>query len=81
MTRKVPTTVDWDEFGRVAMGAWEIAPSEFRTMTPREFWLIYDAKVKQTGSLGGPPTHDEIVTFERGIVDRHRETHDKQKEM
>lgn len=68
--------VDWDEYGRVAMGVWEIAPSEYRTMTPQEFWLIYDAKAKQAEATGGgstgPPTQDEIVAFERGIVDRRK---------
>ena len=74
--RKVPQAIDWDEFGRVAMGAWEIAPSEFRAMTPREFWLIYDAKANQARAASGSmklPTRDEVVAFERGVVDRRRE--------
>ena len=79
--RKVPTVVDWDEYGREAMGAWGIAPSEFRTMTPHEFWLIYDAKARQALAAGGsvsPPTPNEIVMFERGLVDGCREKREVQ---
>lgn len=26
---------------------WDIAPSEFRSMTLREWWLVYDSKVDE----------------------------------
>ena len=28
----------------MAVGAWEIAPSEFWAMTPREWWAVFDIK-------------------------------------
>jgi len=76
VTAKAQTgPVDWDEYARLAMGVWGIPPSEYRNMTPAEFWLIYDAKARQIEAAGGPvgpPTLDEIVLFERGIVERRR---------
>jgi len=71
----VEKPVDWNEYARVAMGVWGIPPSEYRNMTPAEFWLIYDAKARQIEAAGGPvgpPTLNEIVLFERGIVERCR---------
>ncbi len=48
-------------------------------MTPREFWLIYDAKKRQADAtereLSGkldPPDEDEIATFEAGLPEKLR---------
>jgi len=55
------------------MGCWDIAPSEYRNMTPHDFWLIHDGKKRVADSIGGkmqPPTQEEIEEFERGLAER-----------
>lgn len=44
-------------------------------MTPRDFWLIYDGKVRASEAIGGkmePPTADEIEEFEIMLREKHR---------
>jgi hypothetical protein len=41
-------------------------------MTPHEFWLIYDGRVRAANAASGrvpPPTQAEIDEFERGLPD------------
>lgn len=41
---------------------WGIAPSEFLQMTPREFWLICDAKVGDKAPASNAEL-DELLAF------------------
>ena len=36
---------------RVAVGMWSIDPESFWKMTPREYWLVYDAKNEERCSI------------------------------
>ena len=73
---KVRKEPDWDEFARTATGSWEIAPSEYRNMTPHEFWLIYDGKKRAMDSVSErmtPPTMEEIEAFELKLTERQEQ--------
>ena len=62
--------VDWDDFKRIATGMWNVAPSEFRAMTPKEFWLIYDGKKRQQDAARGRMTREEYEQMKRDMEAR-----------
>ena len=60
------------------MAGYEIAPSEFWRMTPKDFWLIYDGKIRQqelTKQRRGRWTREEYEDFrdrvEANIARKH----------
>ena len=44
--------------GKDSKGGWEIAPSEFWLMSPREWWMLYDINI-------GGEIAEEVETKER----------------
>jgi len=53
-----------DEMFRAAVGAWQVSPSAFWDMTPREFWWIYDVRRPPPQRIGKTARTDGFTVSE-----------------
>jgi hypothetical protein len=58
-----------DEMYRAAVGAWQIPPDAFWSMTPREFWWVYDVRRPPPQRIGKTAQSDG---FTPGEIERKR---------
>jgi len=55
----------------VAVGIWQVAPSEFWGMTLREYWWMFDARRPPPAKVGSSPfTKAEVDRIAREVRER-----------
>jgi hypothetical protein len=68
--------IQFDELYRVAVGAWGIPPSDFWTMTHREFWWMFDVRKPPPKKVGRSSFTErevrELAKMQRELKERRR---------
>lgn len=75
MTEGKPQTVEDSlrSFYQVAVGLWNVAPSEFWRMTFQEWWWLHAVKM-EVNKAPGAFTHEDLDDLER-FAQEHGETY------